>query len=164
MATDIEKRLQRLEDIEAIKQLIAKYAKAADHNGEPAMMSACFTDDIVWNANGIGGWSGRDAVVAGLRETCTVTLPWALHYMTQPVIDISEDGQSATGEYYLWELAKASQEDGNSNEDTWIGGWYESKFRKESNIWLFSHIELILKLMSGASQSEWQTPIPPWKE
>jgi hypothetical protein len=59
-------------------------------------------------------------------------------------------------------LAKVSQE-GGGTEDTWIGGWYESKFRNENGVWLFNHIELILKLMSGASQAEWQTPIAPWQ-
>ena len=50
----VEQRLQRLEDIEAIKQLIARYMTAADHNGDPAMMTPCFTEDAVWNCEGIG--------------------------------------------------------------------------------------------------------------
>ena len=163
MSETLEARVQRLEDIEDIKQLIARYAKAADMNGDPALMTPCLTEDAVWNCEGIGGWKGRDAVVAGLQETCTVTLAWALHYMTQPIIEISSDGASATGDYYLWELAKATPDDGGDYKDTWIGGWYESKFRKEGNIWRFNHIELILKLMSEASAASWQTPIPPWK-
>ena len=163
MSGDIEKRLSRMEDIEAIKQLIARYAKAADHNGDPAMMAPCFSADAVWNCEGIGRWEGRDAVVAGLRETCTVALPWALHYMTQPTITVAEDGQTAAGEYYLWELAKVTPEGGGAAEDTWIGGWYESQFRKENGAWLFNHIELILKLMSAVKNAQWETPIPPWQ-
>ncbi len=163
MTADIEKRLQRMEDIEAIKQLIARYAKAVDNNGDPKLLAPCFTEDAVWNCEGVGGWQGRDAVVQGLRETCTVTLPWALHYMTQPIIDISEEGQTATGEYYLWELAKATQEDGGATEDTWIGGWYESQFRKEGDTWRCNHMELILKLKSATANADWETPIPPWQ-
>ncbi len=163
MSQDFEKRLQRMEDIEEIKQLIARYAKAADHNGDPVMMAPCFTEDAVWNCEGIGRWEGRDSIVDGLRETCTVRLPWALHYMTQPIITVAEDGQTAAGEYYLWELAKVTPEGGGATEDTWIGGWYESEFRKEDGVWLFNHIELILKLMSAASKSDWETPIAPWQ-
>jgi hypothetical protein len=129
---DIAERLQRLEDIEAIKQLIARYATAADHNADPAMMAPCFTEDAVWNCEGIGRWEGRDTIVSGLREVSTTQLSWALHYMTQPI-------------------------------DTWIGGWYESKFRKEGGDWKFCHIELILKLLSPANAPSWETPIPPWK-
>jgi len=163
MSGDIEKRLTRMEDIEEIKQLIARYAKAADHNGDPAMMTACFCDDVVWNCEGIGHWEGRAAVVDGLRQTSTVALPWALHYMTQPIITVVEDGLAAEGEYYLWELAKVAPKGGGASEDTWIGGWYESRFRKENGAWLFNHIELILKLMSKVSNAEWETPIPPWQ-
>ena len=163
MSGDIEKRLSRLEDIEAIKQLIARYAKAVDKNGDPILLAACFTEDVGWNCDGVGGWKGREDVVQGLRETCTITLPWALHYMTQPIIDIAEDGQSASGEYYLWELAKAASEGDGATEDTWIGGWYESTFRKEQDAWLCSHMELILKLKSATSNADWETPIPPWQ-
>ena len=159
----VEQRLQRLEDIEAIKQLIARYMTAADKNGDPALMAPCFTEDAVWNCEGIGRWEGRDSIVEGLHETSTKVLSWALHYATQPIIEVANDGQTATGEYYLWELAKAVQEDGSPDQDTWIGGWYESKFRKEGGDWKFVHIELILKLLSPASAPTWETPIPPWK-
>lgn len=162
MAMSIEQRLQRMEDIEEIKQVIARYAKAADSNGEPALMAAVLTEDAVWNCEQVGRWDGRDAIVAGLREVCTTRLPWALHYMTQPIIEVAADGQSANGEYYLWELAKAIPEGGGESEDTWIGGWYESKFRKEGGKWYFNRIELFLKLMSPASSPSWQTPIAPW--
>ena len=159
----VEQRLQRLEDIEAIKQLIARYMTAADKNGDPALMAPCFTEDAVWNCEGIGRWEGRDSIVQGLHDTSTKVLSWALHYFTQPIIEIADDGQTATGEYYLWELAKAVQEDGSPDQDTWIGGWYESTFRKEGGDWKFTHIELILKLLSPADAASWETPIPPWK-
>ncbi len=92
-----------------------------------------------------------------------MTLPWALHYMTQPIIDIAKNGQTASGEYYLWELAKATPEGGGATEDTWIGGWYESKFRKENGAWRCNHMELFLKLKSATSNAAWETPIPPWR-
>ena len=163
MSANLEKRIQRMEDIEAIKQLIARYAKAADNNGDPKLLAPCFAEDVVWYCQEVGTWDGRDAGVNGLRETCTVTIPWALHYMTQPIIDVTDDGQGAAGEYYLWELAKIAKEDGSGTEDTWIGGWYESQFRKETGTWLFSRIELNMKLMSGLSQPAWETPIAPWQ-
>ena len=164
MSENIEKRLRRLESIEEIKQLIARYAKACDLNGDAAMLSTCFTQDVVWNCKEVGHWEGRDSAVQGIHETCTVKLPWALHYMTQPVIDVDDDGISATGEYYLWELAKAKPEGGGESQDTWIGGWYESQFRREHGAWYFNHIELILKLLSATDQPSWETPIPPWQE
>ncbi len=162
MADDIAKRLQRLEDIEAIKQLIARYAKAADANGDPAQMAPLFTADAVWNCEGIGRWETREGIASGLREVCTTGISWALHYMTQPIITVADDRNTADGEYYLWELAKVHPEGGGPAQDTWIGGWYESKFRREGGTWLFCHIELILKLLSETDKPAWETPIPPW--
>ena len=58
MSENIEKRLRRLESIEEIKQLIARYAKACDLNGDAAMLSTCFTQDVVWNCKEVGHWKG----------------------------------------------------------------------------------------------------------
>lgn len=159
----VEQRLQRLEDIEAIKQLIAAYAKAADNNGDPEMMMPLFTEDASWNAEGVGTWNTRQGVVDGLREVCTVGIPWALHYMTQPSIQVADDGASAYGEYYLWEIAKVTPEGGGAAKDTWIGGWYETRFRKEGGRWLIQAIDLKIKLLSPAEAPAWETPIPPWQ-
>jgi len=98
----------------------------------------------------------------GLREVCTVGIPWALHYLTQPSINVAPDGASAYGEYYLWELGKVTPEGGGPAQDTWIGGWYETRFRKEDGRWLFAYIDLKIKLLSRTDAPAWETPIPPW--
>ena len=126
------------------------------------MMAPLFSADSSWNCEGIGGWQGRDAVVAGLREVSTTGITWALHYMTQPIIKVAEDGASAEGDYYLWELARMTPE-GAPAQDTWIGGWYETTFVKQDGTWLFNHMELVLKLMSPTDRPTWDTLIPPWK-
>ncbi|MBT6442917.1 MAG: nuclear transport factor 2 family protein [Alphaproteobacteria bacterium] len=162
---DLAARVQRLEDIEDIKKLIAAYAKAVDHNGDPAMLEPLFSEAGSWNCEGIGGWQGKDELVAGLREVCTTTIPWALHYMTQPSIEVAPDGQTAQGEYYLWELGKFAPDDGGGTEDTWIGGWYETSFVKAAGgNWQFGHMELRLKLNSPAHLADWKTPIPPYSD
>ena len=102
-------------------------------------------------------------MVDGLREVCTVGIPWALHYMTQPSIQVADDGASAYGEYYLWEIAKVTPEGGGAAKDTWIGGWYETRFRKEGGRWLIQAIDLKIKLLSPAEAPAWETPIPPWQ-
>jgi uncharacterized protein (TIGR02246 family) len=158
MADDVLRRLQRLEDQEAIRAVIAAYADAVDHNGDPKLLKACFTPDAVWTSKGIGTWKGRAAVVKGLRHTCTVTIPWALHYMTQPVIRLAANGRTATAHYYLWELAKFRPKPRAEPESTWIGGWYDSSFRKEADgEWRFSRIVLHLKLASPNRLDEWET-------
>ena len=89
----IEERLQRLEDIEAIQQLIARYAKAVDHNGDPALVAPLFTEDAVWHCEGIGHWETREGIVRDIRPNCTTFMPWAIHYMTQPIVEVAADGR-----------------------------------------------------------------------
>ena len=98
---DIAARLQRLEDIEAIQQLIARYAKAVDHNGDPALVAPLFTEDAVWHCEGIGHWETRAGIVRDIRPNCTTFMPWAIHYMTQPIVDVAPDGRTATANHYL---------------------------------------------------------------
>ena len=104
----IEERLRRLEDIEAIQQLIARYAKAVDRNGDPALVAPLFTEDAVWHCEGIGHWETREGILREIRPNCTTFMPWAMHYMTQPDIEVAADGLSATSRHYLWELGKVT--------------------------------------------------------
>ena len=159
---DTADRLQRLEDIEAIQQLIARYAKAVDHNGDPALVAPLFTEDAVWHCEGIGHWETRDGIVRDIRPNCTTFMPWAIHYMTQPIVEVAADGVSATANHYLWELGKVAPAEGGPTEDTWIGGWYDSRCRKEGSVWKFARIDLTLKLFSPADSPSWQTRIAPW--
>ena len=113
----IEERLQRLEDIEAINQLIARYAQAVDHNGDPALVAPLFTEDAVWHCEGIGHWETREGILRDIRPNCTTFMPWAMHYMTQPIVEVAPDGLSATSNHYLWELAKVTPEGGGPTQD-----------------------------------------------
>ena len=164
---DVAGRLQRLEDIEAINQLIARYAQAVDHNGDPALVRPLFTEDAVWHCEGIGHWETLEGILRDIRPNCTTFMPWAMHYMTQPMIEVGASGLGATANYYLWELAKVApegvtSEGGGSTEDTWVGGWYDSQCRKEGGTWKFARIDLTLKLFSPADRPSWETRIAPW--
>ena len=60
----IEQRLARLEAIEEIKLLIAKFARGTDRNNDPAVTRATFTDDAVWESPQYGSYHGIEAIVA----------------------------------------------------------------------------------------------------
>jgi hypothetical protein len=157
MVLDVLKRLQRLEDQEAIRELIARYADAVDRHGDPRLLKPCFTKDAIWRCKGIGDWKGRDAVLRGLRRNGVVQLPWALHYMTQPVIRLAANGRSAKAHYYLWEVCKFRLTEKHEPVSTMIGGWYDSSFRKEAGVWRFSKTVLTLKLASPHRLAEFRT-------
>lgn len=157
MANDLLKRLQRLEDQEAIRTLIARYADGIDRNGDLDILKPCFTEDAVWRCKGIGDWKGRAAVLKGLRYNCTVQLPFALHYMTQPVIRLAANGRSASAHYYLWEVCNFRLTAEVEPQSTYIGGWYDSAFRKADGDWRFSRIVVTLRLASPHRLPEFRT-------
>ena len=50
----IEGRLTRLEDIEAIKQLKARYCEICDDDHNPERITSVFAEDGVWKAPSLG--------------------------------------------------------------------------------------------------------------
>ena len=100
----LEARLARLEDIEAIKALKARYAYYCDHGYDADGMAGLFVEDSTWTSNAFGTYHGREAIRA-FQANISSEILWALHFMICPVVNVSDDGQNATGSWYLIELA-----------------------------------------------------------
>ena len=60
---DLATRVQRLEDIEAIKWMITRYAQGADQYNNPDILLPLFADDAVWDAGErFGRYEGKQAI------------------------------------------------------------------------------------------------------
>ena len=59
---DLDRRIRRLEDLEAIKQLKARYAALCDANYDADGLAALFTADAVWDGGQLGKSEGREAI------------------------------------------------------------------------------------------------------
>ncbi len=98
----IEERIQRLEDIEAIRYLQAKYQRcldARDFNG----VSSCFTESVESAyGNGEMSFRGWDAVIGFLMKSMTLDMPSA-HMIHGGEIDII-DTQNAKAKWYLQDV------------------------------------------------------------
>ena len=109
----LQRRIQVLEDVEAIKRLKAEYAHAADakytadHQRKPQsdldryarVQADLLTEDAVWD--GRPQWEhsvGREAFYEIAR---TSVWSMATHYFTMPHIAV--DGDDAAGTWYLWQ-------------------------------------------------------------
>lgn len=94
----LEERIGRLEDIEAIRQLQARYQRCLDtRNWEE--MERCFTQDATSAyGNGSMSYDGRDAIIAFLKDAMTLRMP-STHLIHGGEIDV--DGLKATGIWYL---------------------------------------------------------------
>jgi hypothetical protein len=128
----LEERVARLEAVEDIKRLKVRYAKICDAGYSPDLVADIFTEDGVWDG---GEQLGRHEGIAAIRTFFADTkISWALHYMIAPSVEVSDDQQSATGTWYLWEPCTI--------DDTaiWIMARYTDKLRKVDGGWLFSEM------------------------
>ena len=63
----IERRLQALEDAEAIRNLKSRYAARCDDNYDADAIAALFAEDATWESPSLGRFEGRDAILSFLR-------------------------------------------------------------------------------------------------
>lgn len=143
-------RLQRLEDVEAIKRLITRYAQGADRGNDTDIMLPLFTDDGVWDGGErFGVHKGKSAIREFLSQTGSF-IGWTLHYMVAPEVVVAPGGRTATAFWYLWETANMPNQASGQDEAFWIGGTYDAELVKPADEnWRFSRLALNLKLLSA---------------
>ncbi len=139
MSNDLERRIQILEDIEAIKQLKAEYADACDDMYNPERMKDLFTEDAVWDGEkeGFGKHEGLEACCAFFAEAPN-SLKFGVHWFLQPRIEILSETE-AKGTWYLWQTSTMA-----SGKDIFLAGKEYDTYRKENGVWKMS--EMILEL------------------
>ena len=96
---DLENRVTRLEDIEAIKQLKARYCEICDDDHNPDLITTIFTQDGVWEGDGIGRAEGH-AEIKALFEGFQKSIKFSQHMVKNPIIDV--DGDTATARWYFF--------------------------------------------------------------
>ena len=143
-----------MEAFEAIRQLIATYAVGADRKNDPEILGPLFSENAVWEADGITRLVGRDAIADGLSGLANDFVTWSLHYMISPLITVDDAAHGAVCRWYLWELCTMKQQSGEA-ADTWYGGWYDSRLSIHDGRWLFDWVRLDPRLVS-ANDTPWQ--------
>lgn len=88
-------RLQRVEDVLAITQLVARYGPAADL-GDADAVAGIWTDDGVYEAQPWGRWTGREAIAGmiggGHQEMIRAGMA---HVLTTPHVEVDGDDARA---------------------------------------------------------------------
>lgn len=128
--SDIERRLRRLEDIEAIRQLKARYFACCDRK-DPAGMRACFVDGrmhIDYGAMGV--YDNADAVVKLFTDIGCHPHMVEMHHGVNPQIEIVDDTH-ARGSWSLHYFLINTQTQGV----TQLGGHYEDGYAKVAGEW-----------------------------
>lgn len=150
-------RLERLESIEALRRLKAQYARYCDPQHDIDGMVGLFCEDAVFDiGEEYGVYRGRPAIRRFL-EGADGIIPWAIHYMISPIIDVADDGRSAHGRWYLWQLA--TMPDGSGGQQAvWIAGEYHDDFLLVGDRWMFSKVVLRMQIMSPYEAGWARTP------
>jgi ketosteroid isomerase-like protein len=154
------RRLARLEAIEDIRLLKARYADVCDSGYDPVRMRPFFTADAVWDGGPrFGRYEGVDAVCeffAGISSQIT----WALHYMVAPAIEVADDGGIATSSWYLLEPCTIATDKGP--RAMVITGRYSDCYRREPDGWKFSEVVLDCQTISPLDEGWVRRPF--WNE
>ena len=149
----LEKRIIRLEAIEAIKQLKSHYALCADakytedHQRKPQEeidkiawdQVSGFTEDAFWDNGLFGAFDGKTAIWEFLRAT-----PWkfSVHMYMNPLITI-EDGK-AKGSWVIWEVATLAE----SNQAVFLSATLEDDYVCVDGTWYTKAVRMTNRFMT----------------
>ena len=132
---DLAARIQRLEDIEAIKQLKARYCSLCDDGYDADALAELFTEDAVWDGGALGVAVGREQIRRFFENTPKV-MPFAVHMVTNPSIEI--EGDSARGRWYLFQAATFKPAD----SAIWGSARYDEEYVRCDGEWKFRSLRL----------------------
>lgn len=162
MADDIQQRIQRLEDLEAIRQLKARYLWCCDRK-DPQGMRACFADGPVQIDYGaVGSFDRADALVKVFTDIACHPHMVELHHGMNPQIEIL-DGSRARGTWSLHYFLVNTETQGL----TQLAGYYEDEYRKDGGAWKISRTRFVptstlaLDVSAGAVKALFAGRAPP---
>jgi len=129
----LEQAVQRLVDIEEIKQLKARYALACDDDYNPDTLAEMFTEDATWNGGFMGQAEGKENIRAFFAGASDL-VAFAVHGVGNPLIEIN--GDTATGHWYLHQPMTLKPD----NATYWLVAQYEDQYVRTEDGWRFQHV------------------------
>ena len=149
---ELERRVRVLEDVEAIKQLKARYCDRCDDGPYDADgVAELFTEDAVWEGEGFGRFVGREAI-RGFFRTGRSVFSFTIHQVTNPIIEV--DGDRARGRWYL--LQPSTMVDGN--RAIWLASHYEDEYVRVGGRWLFRQLKTTTRFFTPYEDGWAKTP------
>lgn len=162
MADDIQQRIQRLEDLEAIRALKARYLWCCDRK-DPQGMRACFADGPVQIDYGaVGSFDRADALVKVFTDIACRPHMVELHHGMNPQIEIL-DASHARGTWSLHYFLVNTETQGL----TQLAGYYDDEYRKDAGAWKISRTRFVptstlaLDVSAGAVKALFAGRAPP---
>ena len=153
--TTLEARIQRLEEIEAIKRLKAEYCAFCDDAYNPEGIASLFVPEGIWD----GGFMGRFEGVDAIREHFTGVsdiIGFAIHHVMNPIISLDVTNlNSGSGRWYLWQPCTQTT---RQTTALWLAATYEESYRKTGNEWRFVEMRVHPRLFAPYEQGWAEVP------
>jgi hypothetical protein len=134
---EVERRLNAAIGVDATENLNSSYGYYIDESAWDQMADTFSIARGAKEITGAGTYVGQDRIrkVLNLRGPRGGRTPdfFTIHQLTQPVIHVAADGQSAKARMRLFQLG--GNADGSSG--SWIGGVYENTAFMENGEWKF---------------------------
>jgi uncharacterized protein (TIGR02246 family) len=127
----LERRLQALEDAEAIRNLKARYAALCDDSYNADGIAALFTEDAVWESPGLGRFEGREAIRAFFQGAGGI-FSFAIHYSLNGQIRV--EGDLARAQWYLFMPCTVA----DGNRAMWRASIEHERYRRVGGAWLYT--------------------------
>lgn len=128
---ELEARVRRLEDTEAIEKLTAKFTYLIDDRDWQSLLEL-FTEDCNYDA-GIAQYVGREGLIKFFRDDLPTGFSFSAHMLHNIFIDVN--GDKAIGRWYVEIPATRAQE----NRALWVLTKYENEYVKVGGEWKFKN-------------------------
>lgn len=131
---ELERRITRIEDVEAIKQLKARYCGICDDGHDPDRITGLFAEDGIWHS-AIAHAEGH-AAIRKLFEGYQRDISYSQHMVMNPVIEV--DGPTAHGVWYFFGTFTFRE----NNEARWLAARYHEDYVKLDGVWKFKQLRV----------------------
>ena len=138
---DLAMRIQRLEDMEAIRALKLRYCSACDDKYDADAITACFTEDAIWDAGTFGRNEGRAEIHAYFSSVNDV-ISFAIHQVLNGGVDAQ--GDSGTGQWYLMQPMVMKE----TNKAYWLCAVYNEEYKKVDGEWFIHRLKLNIRALT----------------
>jgi hypothetical protein len=150
--SELEKRIQGLEDIEEIKQLQVRYVNCVITNKWDELVD-CFSKDGSFSAHA-GDAKGKEAIKKLFLEDISLNhIGLEGLFAVHPIIKV--DGDKAEGSWLLYiqfalprKLKFKIQQLPTNDAPDWLQGYYDMKYVKEDGKWKISYLKYRTRLIS----------------
>ncbi|HOQ97962.1 MAG TPA: nuclear transport factor 2 family protein [Anaerolineae bacterium] len=141
---ELVRRLQVIEDEQAIQRLVNEYAWLCDDAYNPDGLAALFTEDAKWSSASpdgqvdFGHFQGREAIREYFAGASATIGPMTLHYVMAPHIILHADGKTASGRWFSLTYMQRQVAGSTESETVVLGSTYDDDYVKVDGRWLFA--------------------------